>query len=168
MSADTETRLSEADLAQMEARCQQTTEGPWTAKLFMFDTLQLSAADGVSALYATPEDAAFIAAARTDLPRLITAYRALLRLKEEYKADAIGLSGEVQRLTTEREGLREWLTKWLADNQDFIRRKHPTGESYATLTAENRTISGVAPITANQQNACANVADWTRPRRWLF
>ena len=73
-------------LAEMQARCDAATEGPWTWHCHQtFDGDEWAVFDeGDRALAMHRDgwmpDAAFIAAARTDMPRLIAAVRAVLEL----------------------------------------------------------------------------------------
>lgn len=94
--------LTDEELAEMEARCQAATPGPWfrRADRFVEAKCELSAGDIVSPVRSliaqtrwternNPDNEAaytalFIAHARTDVPRLIAALRALqTKVKEQ-------------------------------------------------------------------------------------
>lgn len=73
--------LTEQELAEMEARVRNASPGPWTRDDGDWSPNHMVDADGEVVVYdeGAPgtQDAAFIAAARTDLPRLIAEVRRL-------------------------------------------------------------------------------------------
>ena len=81
--------LSAEELDAMEARCEAATPGPWKV-VQKGNTVKSMAIKGVcSGMSALRDDYNFIAHARTDLPRLLSAYRALAE-KCEAQEDEIG------------------------------------------------------------------------------
>ena len=88
------------DLAEIRARVDEATEGPWGAPERDGPYATVTDADTCEALFVaidagnSPErDMEFIAHARTDVPRLLDAVEAVLAILNEYpppNADAVG------------------------------------------------------------------------------
>lgn len=86
-------------LDEMQARCNAATEGPWEIYDDGWDISVCTAGDGTPGITYVAEklrqgrdegesDARFVAASRTDMPKLIAALRAVLEVvQDEYHAD---------------------------------------------------------------------------------
>lgn len=118
--------LTEAALAAIEARAAKATPGPWTAtehaKFWQLD----AAFDAVAttALCFAPEtaaNAAFIAHARADIPRLLAEVR---RLREALA----GMVGLVQMLAA-RDDVSPALRHIMTDNHRFATARAVLGEA---------------------------------------
>lgn len=79
--------VSDAELAEMEARCEAATPGPWTSYIegrnhesgcdFIMTGLGDDRGEDIQLIGATHADQDFIASARRDVPRLIAEIRRL-------------------------------------------------------------------------------------------
>ena len=75
-------------LNEIEARANAATEGPWIVAIYKNECkVETKRERWHVASYASPEDAAFIAHARTDVPALVAALRAVLDLHRESRND---------------------------------------------------------------------------------
>ncbi len=113
--------ITAKQLAAMKTRAEEATPGPWTPadeplgyRIF----LQAAGGPGVAGGL-TEEDACFIAAARTDVPRLIAEVERLTRERKEFKEiahDAItdrrDIESEVERLTNALKVMTKERDRW--------------------------------------------------------
>lgn len=79
--------MTDDELAAIEARVRAATDGPWTDELAPsvgggFDIIARGARDRIGRVYTMEADAAFIASARQDVPRLVAEVRRLNALCE--------------------------------------------------------------------------------------
>ena len=87
--------LTEAELQQMQARCEAATKGPWRSLVEGRDHLSGSdfirtAGEDIELSGATTADQDFIAHARQDVPRLIAEIRRLRRSSSVEEEKGVG------------------------------------------------------------------------------
>lgn len=102
--------LSDAELEAIEARANAATPGPWAIAKWRHGGVKSEAINGLVADTTAPNDAEFIAAARTDIPTLLSEVRSQQSSLRGASIWQTNMQKEIDRLREEVEmikGVRE-------------------------------------------------------------
>ena len=103
-------------LNEIEARANAATEGPWIVAIYKNECkVETKRERWHVASYASPEDAAFIARARTDVPALVAALRAVLDLADRWATQSTDYDEDTEQQIDDGEAIVRAIEEALSD-----------------------------------------------------